>query len=111
MPQRSLFHSSVRFTARSVSERCADGRHLRAWPLQDCCGIKKTLCAVLLQNGAALVVTYIANASQGLTTQNKSGGSVEIEFAIAAFLLGFADNGIMTCIYAIIAEKFGALLG
>jgi uncharacterized membrane protein YbhN (UPF0104 family) len=65
---------------------------------------------VLLQNILALGVTYIANTVQGESTY--SGGYVQSEidlmFLLAAFLLGFADNGIMTCIYAIIAEKFGA---
>lgn len=64
---------------------------------------------VLLQNMLALGVTYFANTVQGESTDSESYVQSEIDlvFLLAAFLLGFADNGIMTCIYAIIAEKFG----
>ena len=77
---------------------------------KDCCGVKRTVCVVLLQNILALGVTYLANTMQGESTDNEGyvQGEIDLMFLVAAFLLGFADNGIMTCIYAIIAEKFGA---
>lgn len=77
--------------------------------MQDCCGVKRTLCVVLLQNILALGVTYLANTMQGESTDNEGYVQSVIDwvFLLAAFLLGCADNGIMTCIYAIISEKFG----
>lgn len=77
--------------------------------MQDCCGVKRTLCVVLLQNILALGVTYLANTMQGESTDNDGVVQSVIDwmFLLAAFLLGCADNGVMTCIYAIISEKFG----
>ena len=63
----------------------------------DCVGAKRTLCAVLLQNLCALALSVVANlpavrdsTSDDLTSEHLFYG--------ASFLLGAADNGLMTCI-------------
>ena len=71
----------------------------------DCVGAKRTLCAVLLQNLCALGLSVVANLPSVRDSTSVDLTSEHL-FYVASFLLGAADNGLMTCIYAIVSATF-----